>query len=80
MTAPLIKQYSRRNIIDNMHFMEFSAGNMQYSIMYPSHWTAIPQNGGRTNSVVAFYPPESEGNVQELSIVKELLENYDIDC
>ncbi len=58
--------------MDNMHFMVFSAGNMQYSIMYPSHWAAIPQNGGRENSVVAFSPPESEGGVQELSIVRDI--------
>ena len=45
---------------------------MQYSIMYPSHWAAIPQNGGRENSVVAFSPPESEGGVQELSIVRDI--------
>ena len=60
--------------MDNMHFVVFSAGNMQYSIMYPSHWTAVPQNGGRTNSVVTFIPPESEGGIQEVSIVRDILE------
>lgn len=68
MTIPLVQQYSRSNILENMSFMMYSGGDMCYSIVFPTHWTTQTAEGDYSGREVLFLPPKTEGGVQSLRI------------